>query len=68
MPEQDAQDPGPGPEQLANRAREIQRVEGRLVRDLQTCIDATNKLLERIGKTADQRNGDTPGEIPLEPG
>ena len=68
MPEQEAQGPAAGADSLANRAKEIQQVEKRLVRDLKTCIDATNKLLERIGKAADQRDDSTPGEIPLEPG
>jgi len=62
MPEQDAQDPGAGSESLAKRVEEIRKVEQRLVRDLQGCIDSTNKLLERIGKPADQRDGSTLGE------
>lgn len=53
---------GTASESLASRSQEIQQVEERLVRDLQTCIDSTNKLLECLGKVADLRDDSTPGE------
>ena len=62
MPEQNAQDHGADSESLAERANEIRRVEERLVRDLQGCIDATKKLLERLGKAPGKRDDSAPGE------
>jgi len=42
------------------RVRKPQRAEGRLVRDLQTCIETTNKPLARIGESTAGGVGHTP--------
>ena len=45
-------------QRLAARLLEIRRAEERLVRDLQVCIDSTNRLLEQISEQkADSAHG-----------
>lgn len=62
MPEQEAEGSEAELDDIANQLHALRKAEEKLARDLQACIDATNRLLARIGKATELHGGGAPNE------